>query len=173
MSETADSEEIDVEIRRNGSGSVLAYADRDHAEEAFDNHRAVLRSLYDLVDRRHGENGETVARLEVRSDGLGEILVRDEYVRDIQTDRALAVADDMRYHADARELVTDGGEKVDGEIDRCGCCGTPASETNLGWSEKREEEVCVKCVIYLEDNGHYPDEDGPKRDVTATYEVGA
>ncbi|WP_281196129.1 hypothetical protein [Halorubrum sp. F4] len=106
-------EEVEVEIRRNGNGSVLAYVDRDRAEEAFDNHREVLRSLYDLVDRRHGSNGETVARLEVREDGLGEILVRDEYVREIGTDRALALADQMRYHAESPELVTDGGVDQD------------------------------------------------------------
>lgn len=117
MSPSVDADEIEVEIRRNGNGSVLAYADRDLAEEAFDNHREVLRSLYDLVDRRHGENGETVARLEVRADGLGEILVRDEYVRDIETERALALADDMRYHADGRELVTDGGEEIPPFVD--------------------------------------------------------
>ena len=116
MSEFAD--EVAVEIRRNGNGSVLAYTDRDRAEEVFDNHREVLRSLYDLVDRRYGSNGETVARLEVVDDGLGEILVRDEFVREIGAEHALALADDMRYHAEGRELVPDGGRvQDDGEIE--------------------------------------------------------
>jgi len=144
-------EEVAVVVRRNGNGSVLAYDDRERAEDAFDNHREVLRSLYDLVDRRHGSDGDKVARLEVVDDGIGEILVRDGFVRDIETDRALALADDMRHYAEgseSRELVTDGGvdqgdggvyqdsryccmdcgceyfEEIPGPRDRCNSCGS-------------------------------------------------
>lgn len=45
---------VEVEVRRNRHGSVLAYADRDRAARLLADHRAVLQSLYDLDDRRHG-----------------------------------------------------------------------------------------------------------------------
>lgn len=55
--------------------------------------------------------------------------------------------------------------------DTCHICGTPGSETNLGWSEEREDLVCIDCVTHLQTHGHYPDEDGPEREVTTEYEI--
>ena len=55
--------------------------------------------------------------------------------------------------------------------DECSICGTAVSETNLGWSEVRDALVCVGCIVYLQDKGHYPDESGPERETTITYEV--
>lgn len=51
----------------------------------------------------------------------------------------------------------------------CGACGNPG---RLGHSEARNELVCTDCVTSLATHGHYPDEDGPERDVTVEYEVG-
>ena len=51
---------------------------------------------------------------------------------------------------------------------RCGACGATG---HLGHSEKRDEMVCHDCVTYLQNHGHYPDEDGPERETTSTYEI--
>ena len=111
---------IEVEVRRNRHGSVLAYANRDRAARLLDDHRAVLQSLYDLVDRRHGSDGEIVARLSIREDArvVDELDLCDRFRRDLNADRAISLVEDLRYHAGEHELVTDGGEKVDGETDR-------------------------------------------------------
>lgn len=142
-------EEVAVVVRRNGNGSVLAYDDRERAEDAFDNHREVLRSLYDLVDRRHGSDGEKVARLEVVDDGIGEILVRDGFVRDIETDRALALADDMRHYAEgpeSRELVTDGGEDVP-EAEQAHPAARNADQLAWAvWSDDGRSRACYAVV---------------------------
>jgi len=71
----------------------------------------VLQSLYDLVDRRHGADGETVARLAVREDSrvVDELDLRDRFRRDLEADRAISLVEDLRYHAGERKLVTDGG----------------------------------------------------------------
>lgn len=53
--------------------------------------------------------------------------------------------------------------------EQCGACGS--SEGRLGYSEAREEMVCLSCVTHLQNHGHYPDEDGPKRSTTSTYEL--
>ena len=107
---------VEVEVRRNRHGSVLAYADRDRAARLLADHRAVLQSLYDLVDRRHGSDGEIVARLAIREDArtVDELDLRDRFRRDLKADRAISLVEDLRYHAGERELVTDGGEEIDG-----------------------------------------------------------
>ena len=109
MSPTAE-----VEVRRNRHGSVLAYADRDRAARLLADHRSVLQSLYALVDRRHGADGETVARLAVREDSrvVDELDLRDRFRRDLDADRAISLVEDLRYHAGEREVVTDGGREV-------------------------------------------------------------
>ena len=103
---------VEVEVRRNRHGSVLAYAERDRAARLLADHRSVLQSLYALVDRRHGADGETVARLGVREDTrvVDELDLRDRFRRDLDADRAISLVEDLRYHAGERELVTDGGE---------------------------------------------------------------
>ena len=105
---------VEVEVRRNRHGSVLAYADRDRASRLLADHRAVLHALYDLVDRRHGADGETVARLSVREDSrvVDELDLRDRFRRDLEVDRAISLVEDLRYHAGERELVADGGETL-------------------------------------------------------------
>ena len=55
--------------------------------------------------------------------------------------------------------------------DRCSSCGQTSDETNLGYSEAREDLVCSRCVAFLGEHGYYPDEDGPERSVTVEYEV--
>ena len=107
---------VEVEVRRNRHGSVLAYADRGRAARLLEDHRSVLQSLYALVDRRHGADGEVVARLSVREDArVGDGLdLRDRFRRDLDADRAISLVEDLRYHAGEHELVTDGGKKVDG-----------------------------------------------------------
>ena len=105
---------VEVEVRRNRHGSVLAYADRDRAARLLADHRSVLQSLYALVDRRHGADGETVARLAVREDSrvVDELDLRDRFRRDLDADRAISLVEDLRYHAGEREVVTDGGREV-------------------------------------------------------------
>ena len=105
---------VEVEVRRNRHGSVLAYADRDRAARLLANHRAVLQSLYDLVDRRHGSDGEIVARLAIRENArtVDELDLRDRFRRDLEAERAISLVEDLRYHAGERELVTDGGETL-------------------------------------------------------------
>lgn len=63
------------------------------------------------MNRRHGSDGETVARLAVQKDThfVNELDLRDRFRRNLDTDRAISVAKDLRYHAVDRELVTDGG----------------------------------------------------------------
>ncbi|EMA71967.1 hypothetical protein [Halorubrum distributum] len=106
---------VEVEVRRNRHGSVLAYAERDRAARLLADHRSVLQSLYALVDRRHGADGETVARLSVREDArvVDELDLRDRFRRDLDADRAISLVEDLRYHAGEHELVTDGGEEAD------------------------------------------------------------
>ena len=108
---------VEVVVRRNRHGSVLAYAERDCAARLLADHRSVLRSLYALVDRRHGADGETVARLGVREDTrvVDELDLRDRFRRDLDADRAISLVEDLRYHAGERELVTDGGEEADNQ----------------------------------------------------------
>jgi hypothetical protein len=127
---------------------VLAYADRDRASRLLADHRAVLHALYDLVDRRHGADGETVARLVVREDTrvVDELELRDRFRRDLDADRAISLVEDLRYHAGERELVTDGGEEVDEELDRTrvGHCKADATDVYVGrsrggWSMKDRE----------------------------------
>jgi len=136
---------VDVEVRRNRHGSVLAYADRDRAARLLADHRAVLQSLYDLVDRRHGSDGETVARLAVREDSriVDELDLRDRFRRDLEADRAIALVEDLRYHAGERELVTDGGEDRSGDgayrIQTSDCCGAPIKRAFYG------AMVCGRC----------------------------
>jgi len=91
---------------------VLAYAERDRAARLLADHRSVLQSLYALVDRRHGADGETVARLAVREDArvVDELDLRDRFRRDLDPDRAISLVEDLRYHAGERELVACGGE---------------------------------------------------------------
>ncbi|MDZ5812392.1 hypothetical protein U4E84_13665 [Halorubrum sp. AD140] len=103
---------VEVEVRRNRHGSVLAYADRDRAARLLEDHRAVIQSLYDLVDRRHGSDGDIVARLSVREDArvVDELDLRDRFRRDMEADRAISLVEDLRYHAGEKELVADGGE---------------------------------------------------------------
>ncbi|SMO69974.1 hypothetical protein [Halorubrum cibi] len=105
---------VEVEVRRNRHGSVLAYADRDRAARLLEDHRAVIQSLYDLVDRRHGSDGEIVARLAIREDErvVDELELCDRFRRDLDPNRAIALVEDLRYHAGERELVTDGGEDI-------------------------------------------------------------
>ncbi|OYR45254.1 hypothetical protein [Halorubrum sp. Hd13] len=102
---------VEVEIRRNRYGSVLAYSDRDRASRLLADHRAVLQSLYDLVDRRHGTDGDVVARLHVRDEErrVKGLDLADRFRRNLEADRAIALVEDVRYHAGERELVTDGG----------------------------------------------------------------
>ncbi len=111
---------VEVEVRRNRHGSVLAYADRDRASRLLTDHRAVLQSLYDLVDRRHGSDGETVARLVIREDArtVDELNLRDRFRRDLDPNRAIALVEDLRYHAGEHELVTDGGRDPDDDLTR-------------------------------------------------------
>lgn len=110
---------VDVEIRRNRHGSVLTYSDRDRASRLLEDHRGVLTSLYRLVDRRHGSDGEVVARLAIREDArvVDDLDVRERFRRDLEADRALSVVDDVRHHAGERELVTDGGVDQSGSSD--------------------------------------------------------
>ncbi|TKX66225.1 hypothetical protein [Halorubrum sp. GN12_10-3_MGM] len=110
---------IEVEVRRNRHGSVLAYAERDRAARLLADHRSVLQSLYALVDRRHGADGETVAHLTVREDSrvVEELDLRDRFRRDLDADRAISLVEDLRYHAGERELVTDGGIDQPGSTD--------------------------------------------------------
>jgi len=56
-----------------------------------------------------------------------------------------------------------------GEV--CSACGRGGDDTTLGHSEARDAPVCTSCVAYLGEHGHYPDEDGPERSVTAEYEL--
>ncbi|VTT86091.1 hypothetical protein DM2_2129 [Halorubrum sp. DM2] len=107
---------VEVEVRRNRHGSVLAYADRDRAARLLDDHRGVIQSLYDLVDRRHGADGDVVARLSVREDArvVEDLDLRDRFRRDLDADRAISLVEDLRYHAGEHELVTDGGADRDG-----------------------------------------------------------
>jgi hypothetical protein len=111
---------VEVEIRRNRHGSVLAYSDRDRASRLLANHRAVLQSLYDLVDRRHGTDGDVVARLHVRDEErrVKELDLADRFRRDLEADRAIALVEDVRYHAGERELVTDGGVDQEDDLER-------------------------------------------------------
>ena len=108
---------VEVEIRRNRHGSVLAYSDRDRASRLLANHRAVLQSLYDLIDRRHGTDGDVVARLHVRDQerSVKGLDLADRFRRDLEADRAIALVEDVRYHAGERELVTDGGVDQPGD----------------------------------------------------------
>ena len=64
-------------------------------------------------------------------------------------------------------------EQCDDETDQdeCSICGTPSSETSLGRSEERDALVCLECVGHLQEKGHYPDEDGPAKETTTTYQV--
>ena len=166
---------VEVEVRRNRHGSVLAYADRDRAARLLADHRAVLQSLYDLVDRRNGSDGDIVARLAIRKDArtVDELDLRDRFRRDLEADRAISLVEDLRYHAGERELVTDGGTAQDDLlIDCCAACGNTSEESSLGYSDARDELVCSECVAFLGQNGYYPDEDGPDRSVTVTYELG-
>lgn len=101
---------VDVEMRRNRHGSVLAYSDRDRAARLLEDHRGVLTSLYELVDRRHGADGEIVAQLTIAEDRTVDAFdVRERFRRDLEADRALAIVDDVRHHAGDGQLVTDGG----------------------------------------------------------------
>ena len=111
---------VEVEVRRNRHGSVLAYADRDRAARLLADHRSVLQSLYDLVDRRHGSDGETVARLTIREDTrtVDELELRDRFRRELNANRAISLVEDLRYHAGERELVTDGGHDPDDDLTR-------------------------------------------------------
>ena len=103
---------VEVVVRRNRHGSVLAYAERDRAARLLADHRSVLQSLYALVDRRHGADGDTVACLGVRVDTrvVDELDLRDRFRRDLDADRAISLVEDLRYHAGERELVACGGE---------------------------------------------------------------
>ena len=114
---------VEVEVRRNRHGSVLAYAERDRAARLLADHRSVLQSLYALVDRRYGANEETVARLAVREDGrvVDELDPRNRFRRDLDADRAISLVEDLRYHACERELVACGGEpeaRIEATTDR-------------------------------------------------------
>jgi len=77
--------------------------------------------------------------------------------------------DEPACHA---EVIAEHADRLGAE-DHCCICGTPSSETNLGWSDARDDLVCVSCVMYVQEHGHYPDEEGPDRDVKTTYEVSA
>jgi len=68
------------------------------------------------------------------------------------------------------EVIAEHADRLGAE-NHCCICGTPASEMNLGRSEARGDLVCVACTMYLQEHGHYPDEEGPDRDVKTTYEV--
>ncbi|WP_251133195.1 hypothetical protein [Halorubrum sp. 2020YC2] len=87
----------------------------------------MLQSLDALVDRRHGADGETVARLAVREDTrvVDELDLRDRFRRDLDADRVISLVEDLGYHAGERELVTDGG------IDQPGSTGDE-SERGFG-----------------------------------------
>jgi hypothetical protein len=67
-------------------------------------------------------------------------------------------------------VVADGGRCLV-DTGRCSSCGQTSDETSLGYSEAREDLVCSRCVTFLGEYGHYPDEDGPERSVTVEYEV--
>ena len=130
---------VDVEMRRNRHGSVLAYADRDRAARLLEDHRGVLTSLYDLVDRRHGTDGEIVARLTIAEDrSVNEFDVRERFRRDLEPDRALAIVDDVRHHAGDGQLVTDGGE-VSYEFEKCPTCGGDLQY------QTRSDAECLNC----------------------------
>jgi len=137
---------VEVEVRRNRHGSVLAYADRDRAARLLDDHRAVLQALYDLVDRRHGSDGETVARLGVREDSrvVDELDLRDRFRRDLEADRAISLVEDLRYHAGERELVTDGGVDRDpsSECDDRGGCSDEKGDIHANAPLTR----CAECT---------------------------
>ena len=131
---------VEVEVRRNRHGSVLAYADRDRAARLLADHRSVLQSLYALVDRRHDAHGETVAQLAVREDSrvVEELDLRDRFRRDLDADRAISLVEDLRYHAGEREPVTDGG------IDQPGSTGDEP-ERGFG-SRKGGTRRCVSLT---------------------------
>ena len=111
---------VEVEVRRNRHGSVLAAADRGRAARLLEDHRSVLQSLYALVDRRQGADGEVVARLSVREDArvVDGLDLRDRFRRDLDADRAISVVEDLRYHAGEHELVTDGGRDPNDDLTR-------------------------------------------------------
>lgn len=67
-------------------------------------------------------------------------------------------------------MIDDTDQLADG-TDRCSACGRTPEETNLGFSEAREELVCSRCVTFLGNHGHYPDEDGSEKSVTVEYEL--
>ena len=139
---------VDVEVRRNRHGSVLAYADRDRAARLLADHRAVLQSLYDLVDRRHGSDGETVARLAVREDSriVDELDLRDRFRRDLEADRAISLVEDLRYHAGERELVTDGGTDLCGDESRFFWTGEECPDCGGDLEQQDEHNVmCLTC----------------------------
>ncbi len=106
---------VEIVVRRNRNGSVLAFADRDRAARLLEDHRGVLSTLYDLVDRRHGSDGETVAKIVVRDDErvVDDLDVDERFRRDLEVDRAISLAEDLRDAAGERQLVTDGGQSVD------------------------------------------------------------
>lgn len=110
---------VEVEIRRNRAGSVLAYSDRSRATRVLEDHRAVLHTLYDLVDRRHGADGEVVARIAVaeNAERVDELDLRDRFRRDMTPDRAISLVEDLRYHAGERKLVADGGAEIPSFVD--------------------------------------------------------
>lgn len=137
-------------------------------------HPSVLQSLYALVDRRHGSDGETVAGLAVRKDTrfVDELDLRDRFRRDLDADRAISVAKDLRYHAVGRELVTDGG--VD---QRTGGDDRPERSFGDGNERARRRVPLTWCAAYtnrldgldtenfaeksqpISESGHNPDDD--------------
>ena len=112
---------VDVEIRRNRHGSVLAFVDRERAMRLLEDHRGVLHALYDLVDRRHGTDGDVVARIVVDEDApvVDEFEISgDRFQRDLEADRALSIVEDVRYHAGERQLIADGGREQHDDLER-------------------------------------------------------
>ena len=131
---------VEVEIRRNRNGSVLAFSDRQRAERVLEDHRAVLHTLYDLVDRRHGADGDVVARIAVAEDAerVEGLSLADRFRRDLNADRAISLVEDLRYHAGERKLVADGGYRA--VCSDCSWTGDASTLTGAGREVKEHRE---------------------------------
>ena len=85
-----------IRARRARQGSILEWhpADEDDARDLLEKHALVIKTIYDLVDRRQVSDGDVVAVIEIwpASGSIEDIEVPDE----IRRDRSQWVLDDVR-----------------------------------------------------------------------------
>jgi hypothetical protein len=131
--------DIDPSLLTDGEGSYDITLERTHVRDG-DKSKQVWKVEVDNADAYTVMGGRTPGRAL----------------------RALAREFDDTFGSEPR---TDGGPTLD-EADHCASCGQTSDETNLGYSEAREDFVCAQCVAFLGRKGYYPDEEETNTDET-------